>query len=60
MTKEKKEAVKENRFFKQQIISSETYKDHKDILRALLEDEKTYSHAEIEKIIEGFMKRKVK
>ena len=56
-TPEKKAEAK---YFKEQIVSSKYYQHQRDLLNVLLEDEKAYSHADVEKIIEKFLKGKVK
>lgn len=40
-------------FTKKQIVNSRTYARHVDLLNALLNDKKTYTHAEIEEIIKN-------
>ena len=49
----------EAKFYKQQILDSRRYQHRRDVLSVLLEDEKTYSHADIERTIEKFLKGKV-
>lgn len=41
------------KFTKQQILNSKTYRRNKDLLSALLDENKTYSHSEITKILEN-------
>lgn len=48
------------RFSKNQIISSEKFKNRRDILNVLLEDDKTYTNEEILEVLENKMKGKVK
>lgn len=48
------------RYTKNQLIGSEKYRDRRDLLWALLEDEKVYSAAEAEEVMNQFMKGKVK
>lgn len=57
-----KENVKSEivRFDKEQICNSVKYSRYKDILSSQLQDNKQYSYDEIDKIIENFMKGKVK
>lgn len=47
-------------FNKEQLISSKKFMNNKDVLNALLEDNKEYSESEVNEIIENFMKGKVK
>lgn len=59
--KESKETIaKEKKFTKNSLINSEKYKSKKDLLKVLLKDDGKYSFEEIEKIIEEYLKRKVK
>lgn len=53
----KSEIVK---FDKEQICNSVKYSRYKDILSSQLHDDKKYSYDEIDKVIEDFMKGKVK
>lgn len=53
----KSEIVK---FDKEQICNSVKYSRYKDILSSQLQDDKKYSYDEIDKVIEDFMKGKVK
>lgn len=53
----KSEIVK---FDKEQICNSVKYSRYKDILSSQLQDNKKYSYDEIDKVIEDFMKGKVK
>ena len=49
-----------SKFSKQQILKSMKYQSRRDVLTALLKDDKKYSHTEIEQILDDFMKGKVK
>lgn len=49
-----------NYFTKEQIIESNRYKFRKDILNVLLESGKTYTLDEVDRLLENFMKGKVK
>lgn len=51
---------KENKFGKKQILSSKIFEDRRDAVGAILEDDKTYSIDEVEKLYEEFMKGEVK
>ena len=58
---EKKTATKgEVKFTKEQIVSSKKYKEQSDIVRALLDDNGTYTVKDVDGIIEKFRKGKVK
>lgn len=60
MGKDKKEIKEVDVFSKEQLISSKKFMNNKDVLSALLEDDKKYSISEVNEIIENFMKGKVK
>lgn len=51
---------KEPVFTKSQLIKSKRYADRTDILNVILEDGKNYTIKEVEKLIDGFMKKEVK
>jgi hypothetical protein len=53
------ENVEEALYTKEELASSAKFAEYKDAVRALLEDEKSYSVEEAEKIINDFMKRRV-
>lgn len=57
--KEEKKVVIENKFTKEQLISSKLFSNNKDILSATLESNKEYTKKEAQKIIEKFKKGKV-
>lgn len=46
-------------FTKQQLVTSKKYAERKDLLNALLVDDKSYSLIEVEEILNGFLKGKV-
>ncbi len=48
------------RFTKAQLLGSSRYGNRKDALSVLLEDGESYSHDEVAKILENFLKKKVK
>lgn len=48
------------KFSKEQLLKSIWYSHRRDALAALLDDAKTYSHAAVDKLIESFMKGRVK
>ena len=56
----KKEFRGEQKFSKGQLIGSERFSGRRDLLTAMLSEEKMYSVFEAEKIIEKFLKGKVK
>lgn len=47
-------------FTKQQLVESRKYANRRDLLKALLEDGKSYTIAEVDAAIEKFMKGKVR
>jgi hypothetical protein len=51
---------KANKFGKKQILSSKRFEDRRDAVGSILEDDKTYSIDEVEKLYEEFMKGEVK
>lgn len=44
-------------FTKQQLTSSARYAPHRDLLNALLEDDKTYSYKEVDSAIDEFHRK---
>lgn len=50
----------ENKFTKEQLLNSKKYKYNKDALSVLLEEDRSYSIQEVEKLLTDFMKGKVK
>lgn len=46
-------------FSKEQFLTSECFKKNKDLIHALLADDKTYSLEEVNAMIQKFMKGKV-
>lgn len=48
-----------SKYDKQQLLKTARYKDRRDLLAALLKDDTQYSHAEVQKLIDEFMKGKV-
>lgn len=61
-TEEKKQETKktEPRFSKERFLASSRYKAQRDLLAVLMDDKKTYTREEADKLIENFKKRKVK
>lgn len=58
--KAEKKEVKENKFSKEQLLKSQKYKNERDLINALLKEDKKYSLSDVDKIIDDFMKGKVK
>lgn len=50
----------EPRFSKEQIAASEKYRDHRDLVDALLNDEEKYTYETVDKLIEKYKKGQVK
>jgi len=50
----------ESEYTKDQLLKSMRYRHRRDLLEAVLDADKTYSHAEVEKITANFMKGTVK
>ena len=50
----------ENKFSKEQLLTSKRFRDRKDIVNALLSDEKLYTVKSVEEKIANYMKGKVK
>ena len=44
----------------EQLIKSSTYSHRRDVLRTLLDDDKTYSYADIARILKDFYEKEVK
>lgn len=60
MTKKNTEIKKEIiKFTKEQIVNSKKFKNRVDLIRVILDDNKTYTIEEVQKEIEKFMKRRV-
>lgn len=58
---EKKETMALNTgFTKQQILESKRYKNRRDLLRALLRDENTYTLKQVDAALCAYLKREVK
>lgn len=49
----------ELKFAKSQIVNSKKYRIRKDLVNALLDEDKLYSFDEVDKLINKFMKSKV-
>lgn len=63
MEKNKKQTKKTEqqaaRFTKEQILAAKDFKQSRDALHILLEEQKSYTLTEVSQILEEFMKRKV-
>jgi hypothetical protein len=59
MAKKKETEEVKALFSKEQLVASKKFKDHSDLVNALLEDDKTYSLEEVEMMVEKYMKGKV-
>lgn len=63
MEKTKKQTKKTEqqaaRFTKEQILAAKDFKQSRDALQILLEEQKSYTLTEVSQILEEFMKRKV-
>lgn len=57
---DKRTRIDEEMFTKDQILSSARYAEKRDIIRAVLEENKQYDLSEVDQIIENYMKGKVK
>ena len=49
----------ENKFTKEQLVNSEKYRQYKDLLQAILKENKQYTLKQIDEEIKKFMKGKV-
>lgn len=56
----KKDTGRPDSFTKEQILFSKRYQDRRDVISVVLEDGKSYFLAEVDEMIEKFMKGKVK
>jgi len=54
----KKASKKKEAFSKAQFLSSEAYRDRRDLVMTLLEDERMYSKEEVERILDEFLNRR--
>lgn len=60
MTNKKVETKQEVLFTKEQILASKKYSNRRDVLGAILKDDKTYTLEQVDSLLEKFMKGKVK
>lgn len=59
MKKTKKETISEEKYTKSQIVNSKIYISNRDLLNAVLRENKKYTKIEIDEIIKNYMKGKV-
>ena len=59
-TKENNVKTEEMSFSKQAFLSSKTYKPHRDLLGTILENGKSYKKSEVNKLIDDYLKGKVR
>lgn len=59
MAKKKSQSKKENKYTKKQVLASKKFAYSRDLINALLSDNKTYTLEEVDKEIATFMTRKV-
>lgn len=55
-----KESTNEVAFTKAQLLKSKKYIHQTDVINVILEEDKNYTIKEVEKLIDGFMKKEVK
>ncbi len=48
-----------DKYTKEQILVSKKFSNRRDVLSVILDDKKEYSNAEVDDILDGFMKGKV-
>ncbi len=58
-TKENNVKTEEMSFSKRAFLSSKSYKLHRDLIEALLENGKSYTKKEVNKLIDDYLKRSV-
>lgn len=58
-TKEKNETTAA-KFSKDQVLTAKKYAERRDLLAVLLADDKQYTLAEVDKVIDEFMQKEVK
>lgn len=58
-SKKEVKKVTEEKYTKDQIVNSKTFINNRDLLRAVLKENKSYSKKEINEIIENYKKGKV-
>lgn len=50
----------EQKYSKARLMASEAYKKHRDLIGVILEDNKSYTREEVNKKIDGYLKKEVK
>ncbi len=60
MAEKKSTDTKQPAFTKAQLLASDKYRGKRDVLSALLADDKSYTSTEVDAVIEKYMKGKVK
>jgi hypothetical protein len=60
MATKKKEIQQESKFTKEQILGSKKYSNRRDVLVAILSDDKSYTLEQVDSLLDKFMKGKVK
>lgn len=56
--KENKATSKAPTFTKAQLVGAKRYKERRDLLNAILSDDKTYTHEEVGRLMNEFMNKK--
>lgn len=59
-TEEETTSISENKFTKDQIVNSKQFSDKRDIVDALLSNDKTYTINNVKNMIENYMKGQIK
>lgn len=55
-----KEKIVKPTFSKESLLKSERYKNHRDVLNALLKDDAVYTLEKVDNLINSFLKKEVK
>lgn len=58
--KDTKNKITEDEYTKNQIVNSKTFKENKDLLNAVLKENKSYTKKEVNEIIKNYKEGKVK
>lgn len=58
--KDTKNKITEDKYTKNQIVNSKTFKANKDLLNAVLKENKSYTKKEVNEIIKNYKEGKVK
>lgn len=59
MEETKKEKT-ETTYLKTQLVQSQKYKNKRDILNSILDDNKRYTFKEVDALVDNFLRKKVK